>query len=374
MVALGELARIHLPQDHFEEGETTRASGDKYVELAPYFLGALASVNQLIAYIGKTFAPPPAKAGTTSDGDFDLEFDLVDGPTGEGVGLMKTSAESQVMTPREQVADALYAFGGMLRARERDLALRLRYALKQADAWPLLSELDDGQHKLEKAAQGVLFGVLGIFANEVRREEILPSYRSAIGESVALRAAIAELAIHVNRFNTALADATPAILVPLIVAVSDRLSRFASRLEYRTLRAEDKKAVIDFRSALFQLRHHNTGINVQSLKHAVDGFSKFLEAMAAINHREVLVLHDRQRLSVSSERLRSARERAAADPEGAMIALMAVVSELGAVMGRNPDLDVARRDFHPMQVAPEAVVSEIERWSALVHGTLATVG
>ena len=372
--SLGELGRIHLPQDHFEEGETARAADDKYVDLASYFLGALASINQLLTYIGKTFPPPTAKAAATSDDDFDLEFDLVDGPTGEGVGLTKARPVEAALSPREQVSDAVYAFGGMLRARERELAERLRFALKQSDRWPLLAELDDGQHKLVKAVQGLLFGVLGVFVTDVRREEIVPSYRSAIRESVTLRAALTELTHHINRFNLALADATPEILVPLIVAVSDRLARFSARPEYRTLRAEDKKAVIDFRASLFALRHDKTGVAMHPLRLAVEGFSKFLEAMSAINHREVLILHDRQRLSVCIDRLRLARDGAVVDPEGAVIALAAVVSELTAVAGRNPELDQARRDFHPMDVEPENALTEISRWNALVEGTLATVG
>jgi hypothetical protein len=374
LLALGELSRIHLPQDHFEEGEMSRAADDKYVDLAPYFLGALASVNQLLTYIGETFPPPAAKADAPSDDDFDLEFDLVDGPTGEGVGLTKARVLEQPLTPREQVADAVYAFGGMLRSRETELAQRLRYALKQADRWPLLSELDDGQHKLVKAVQGLLFGVLGVFASDVRREEILPSYRSAIRESVALRAALTELTFHINRFNAALADATPEILVPLIVAVNDRLNRFSVLRSYRTLRAEDKKAVIDFRSTLYNLRHNKDGVAMTPLKLAVEGFSKFLEAMSAINHREVLILHDRQRLSASLDRLRSAKDGAVEDPEGAVIALAAMVTELAAVLGRNPDIDQARRVFHPMKIEPENILEEIARWQRLLEGALTTVG
>ena len=65
-----------------------------------------------------------------------------------------------------------------------------------------------------------------MFVTDVRRESILPAYRSAVDEAVVLRAAVAELTYHINRFNLALADATPEIAVPLVVAVADRLARF----------------------------------------------------------------------------------------------------------------------------------------------------
>ncbi|MBI5509683.1 MAG: hypothetical protein HY903_13095 [Deltaproteobacteria bacterium] len=371
---LQALGRIHLPQDHFEEAEAGRPVDDKCVDLAPYVLSVVAGCNQLLAYIGETFEPPPTQAESENQDDFDLEFDLVDGPTGDGVGLTKQRPQERVLVPRDQVADALYAFGGMLRSRERDFAARLRYALAQTDRWPLLSELDDGVHKLEKAVQGLLFGVLGVFATEVRREEILPSYRSAIRESVALRAAVADLTYHIGRFNAAIADAAPGAVVPLIVAISDRLSRFAARPEYRTLRAEDKKAVIDFRSTLHSLRHDKKGVAMMPLKHAVEGFSKFLDAMSAINHREVLILHDRQRLAVWGERLRATKEGCVDDPEGALIALAVVISEMSAVQGRNPDLDQLRRDFNPSKIELENVGTEISRLMQLLDAALLSVG
>ena len=54
--------------------------------------------------------------------------------------------------------------------------------------------------------------------------------------------------------------------------------------------------------------------------------------------------------------------------------LAAAVAELAAVLGRSPDLDQARRDFHPMDVAPEDVLEAIDRWQRLVQGALAAVG
>ncbi|MEM6732783.1 MAG: hypothetical protein AAF658_14590, partial [Myxococcota bacterium] len=50
--ALNDLGRVHLPQDQFEEREQTH--GEKYVELAPYVLAAVASINRLLGHIGGT--------------------------------------------------------------------------------------------------------------------------------------------------------------------------------------------------------------------------------------------------------------------------------------------------------------------------------
>jgi hypothetical protein len=370
--ALAKLRRVHLPQDHFEEGDTVRSDDDKHIDLAPYVLAALSSTNQLLGYVAKRF-PAPAGLDAPSDDNFDLEFDLVDGPTGEGVGLSHRTQSRAAMSEREQVADALNAFAGMLRLRVSDFANRLKFAVAQQDSWPLLAELDDAQHGLSKAVQAVLFGVLGVFVSDVRREEILPAYRSAVTESVQLRAAVADLSYHINRFNQALADATPEIAVPLVVAVSDRLARFSARPAYRTLRAEDKKAIIDFRATLHSLRHRREGLPMLPLRHAVEGFSKFLEAMSAINHREVLVLHDRQRLQEVLTTLDSLLAAQALPPSEAAAKLELLMDQLVVVTGRSPELDDMMRTYGGRRPVAENAAGDLKKLKDHVEMALAAL-
>lgn len=372
--ALGEFGRIHLPQDHFEEGATTRTPDDRHLELAPYVLAAIGSTNELLRYIAETFPPPASAPAQQSDDDFDLEFDLVDGPTGEGVGLSHRANDESELDAKEQVCDAVHAFSGMLHGRVKQFANRLKFAIDQDDRWPLLAELDDALHGLTKALQGVLFGVLGVFAAEARREEIYPEYRSAVSEGVALRLAVTELSFHIGRINAALAEATKEEAVPLVVAVADRLGRFSARPEYRTLRAEDKKAIIDFRATLHSLRHRKDGLAMLPLRHAVEGFSKFLEAMSAINHREVLVLHDRQRLQEILQRVDRALARAADDPNVAADDVAGIVIDLESVAGRNPELDQLRRDATASPPGPTEVVTTLQKCQASLTMTLASVG
>lgn len=375
LTALAELKRLHLPQDHFEEADSDQTADDRHVALAPYMLAGVAACNRLIAQIAADYAPPAGSTNENADDDFDLEFDLVDGAGGNDQALSRQAPAKAKLTPAEQVADAAHAYGGMLRSRVVGLADRLTFALKQRDTWPLLAELDDAQHKLEKSVMGLLFGVLGVFGEDVRRDEILPEYRSATSEAVALRAALAELTYHVGRVNGALGVATAEQAVPLVVALADRLSRFAERREYRTMRAEDKKAVIDFRTELYRMRRSRTGFQVVRLRQTVEGFSKFLESMSAINHREVLVLHDRQRLEQVAVRLEEASTvLATGSADRALQLVEEVVDALGAVVGRNPELDEARRSYRLALPGPDTVADEVPRWQALVRQSLAMVG
>lgn len=374
LAAFNNLSRLHLPQDSFEEGAERPADDDKYLELAPYVLAAVASVNRTLSLIAQTFPPDPSQLAqqNKSDEDFDLEFDLADGASSNKPVNEEPAAPPK--SARLQVVDAVHAYGGMLRSRVLVFAQRLRYAVAQPTNWPLLAELDDYKHKLQKAVQGLLFGVLGIFAKNIKREEIVPAYRSAVSESVSLRTAVSELSHHINRFNTALGSAAADTVVPLVVAVADKLARFCSRPEYRALRAEDKKAVIDFRKQLYELRQQRQGSPLGALKFAVEGFSKFLESLAAINHREVLVLHDAQKIEEALARLENVARISEKEPATAFDELRRIVDALGVVTGRNPDLDDARRDFLAEPDSQDEVGTALVRWHNLLEGVLASVG
>ncbi len=178
-----------------------------------------------------------------------------------------------------------------------------------------------------------------------------------------------------TRFNNAIAQASAEQVVPLVVAVADRLQRFASRPEYGTLRADDKKAIIDFRTSMYRLRRTKGGVPMTQLKHRGSrASSKFLEAMGAINHREVLVIHDRQRLEAAMERLHVAQSLADSDPLGARAQLDLAVDILAAVHGRNQDLDDQRR-LHRIDPPEASDMSErLAEWLAQVEMTLQRVG
>src|SRR5688572_18238258 len=57
VAALGDLGRIHLPQDNFEERKSAGDS-DRHLDLAPYVMAALVAINRLLTYLMNTFPPP----------------------------------------------------------------------------------------------------------------------------------------------------------------------------------------------------------------------------------------------------------------------------------------------------------------------------
>jgi len=161
--------------------------------------------------------------------------------------------------------------------------------------------------------------------------------------------------------------------VPLLVGLTDRLAHFSARPEYRSLRAEDKKAVIDFRREVFELRRA-ADLSMVRLRRSVEGFSKFLESMSAINHREVLVLHDRRVLEESLGRVQAVLAQVHSVPDQARRTCDHMVEELVSVYGRNPDLDAAIRTYRSREAKGAAPDQDAAHFMPLLQQALATVG
>lgn len=363
--ALHHLTRVYLPQEDF--GASAEAQRfDRHMELAPYVLSAVTRINRLLAHLAETY--PAAAESQDDDDDFDFDFDL------EGNDPAPVADVAPDLSPEAQVAEAATAFGGMLRSRVVKFGERIEVALAQDEGWPLLAEVDDYKHRLTKAVQGVFFGVLQVFSGDMAREELLPEYRSAVSDAITLRAALTDLTFHVGRFNEVIAGAQGDDLVPLVVGLADRLATFASRPAYRSLRAEDKKAVIDFRRTLHALRRHRKGVPVLELKRAVEGFSKFLEAMRSINQREVLMLHDRTQLEQAHRTLDGVRQLMGhGNLELARQGLAGVVDLVRTLYGRHPELDDLLREAGECDFSVGNLARDHERWSQAVNGAFVAI-
>ncbi len=384
---LGLLGRIHLPQDHFEG----QVSDERYDHLAAPTLAAVQGMNRLLSLVNASYALPEGFADDEADSaaasggelDFDFEFDLVD----EGQSRAALVPGSEALSLGEQVAEAAHAYAAMLRTRVIQFAERLQVALQRDDEWPLLAELDDHRHRLTKAVQAVIFGVLRPCvpaSTPVRREDILPSYQSLVAESVMLRTAVTDLAFQLGRFNEAVAQATMDTAPPLMVGIADHLERFCSKPPYRALRAADKKVVLDFRRDLYELRRAQTvgteAFPLIQLRQKVEGYTRFLESLSAINHREALILHDQRVLQAVLEELNEVMELATSDPETAAGRLLELIEDVRPCYGRYPELDVALREITPetaitdLTASPTSTVAMLQRWMPLLQSSLAVSG
>ncbi len=364
---------LNLPQDDVSEGGQTDTSSEK--RIAEQFLELVKLLQKLIADLGQKFPHEENNEPVFDEDAWDLEFDLVDTARPEEAPAEEPAPT--VESAEKQISDTSWALGSMLDSKLKEFADRLEFALNANDTWVLLEELDDYSHKFLKATLALYFSLLGIFSAE-SRSALLPEYTSAIEVSIDLRREVTELTAHVDRFNGAIAKRSGADCIPYVVALSERLARFSQRSAYRNLRTQDKREFINFRRSLYTIRHAGGGnINTNKLRLTVEGFSKFLESLHAINNREVLVLHDKQILQeIQTVMLPNLLKLYQEDEIAAAPGFVAIMDKLATIYGRDPELDTLVDNFRnePQKVhtgaAGFSLLQEIHRLSRGILGTL----
>ncbi len=367
------ISNLNLPQDDVNEGGQLDSFAEK--RIAEQFLELVKLIQKLTSDLAQKFPHEESSEPAFDEDAWDLEFDLVD--TARDDEAPKNEPKPTVETAEKQLSDSSWALGSMLDTKLLEFADRLEFALNASDTWVLLEELDDYSHKFLKATLALYFSLLGIFSNE-SRGALLPEYTSSVEVAIDLRREVTDLTANVDRFNGAIAKRSGADCIPYVVALSEHLARFCQRPAYRNLRTQDKREFINFRRDLYTIRHVGGGsINTNKLRLTVEGFSKFLESLHAINLREVLVLHDKQILQeIQTVTLPNLLKLFQEDEIAAAPSFVAIMEKLSTIYGRDPELDTLINNFRadPQKVhtgaAGFSLLQEIHRLSRAILGTL----
>jgi hypothetical protein len=253
-------------------------------QIAPAVAASIGDVNGLLTTITEQF--PPTQAQHTED-DFDLAF----GPSDDTQG----DASVQVpVTPAEKIKSAekaVQSIADSLRFEVNRFGGRVRNPSVVADRWNLLIDLQEFRGKCRAAIGELVYAASSTFG-EISRPLVIPEYANDLAESLAVRQAWITLTRAAGPLNARLQIASVEQQRPLLLAVQRELDHFQSSRGYLHMRAADKRFVIAFVRELSETFAKRTfGRPAQQL---VEGFAKFLDSMAVINRREILINHDRE--------------------------------------------------------------------------------
>lgn len=350
--ALDALMHIKLP----EEGEQQKTWSAAEIQacqvvLAPQVLQSLVKTNQLLAYIMATFDAPSAEfAGMGSCESFDLEFDTTDKAKHnslKGVWPENKTAQHAVTAPMNQahLGYVVHNLAALLRESIGQFGQRLKqnqHAVEPQDLW---WDIDTGRHHLDKAIQGLLFGTLEVFEPHLRRERIWPRYEDSVREAVLLRTAVTRLARQSGTWGGQLAQEPHSeVRQKLYKEILEALDALMQSPAYALLWVADRRAFVAFRDKMVDALGDPNPHSVLPMRQTIDGLHVFLGTLYAINHREVLVLHDRQLLQNQLTVLQACLERlAAGDAPSVAEEIVSVcaplLTQLQAMYGRSEMLD-----------------------------------
>jgi hypothetical protein len=273
--ALGELdAALYLRDD-----------GEEQLQIVSD--AVLSHFRRLLEYLG--MVAPTARASTES-GDVELELD---GPavarkpgavaTRGIAGHRERSDEEKWSALSNEMVTLQYGLGSELKEFER----RFSDALKNDRKEQAVRDLNDATTGLMDGVFAVMTTVYECFLGYAEPERMVPGHRNTLGKALAVRRALAELRREVRDLNSRIQARTtrPDVAETCYLRIVDAVGGFVDSDAFYYLRSDTRRDFAQFRETL-------TNGDVARNRLDCEGFDKYLDSLAFVSQRGVLIKHD----------------------------------------------------------------------------------
>jgi hypothetical protein len=258
----------------------------------------LSHVRRLLAYLASV--APKGTSGAV-DQDIDVEFasgDSMDLTAAVAAVLEKhasdevtaSRAPNEVKSDEERWSELAGEMDSMqygLGSELAELDRRFSEALKLDRKGQALRDLDDATNSLMDGVFAMMTTVYEVFLGNADPDRMIPGYRDTLGTALAVRRSTTELRQEVQELNRSIQDSETS---PMVVEMSynllrESLMRFINNAVFSFLRAGDQQEFADFGE---RLSHGDaTGKRLDC-----EGLDKYLDSLAVVSQRDVLLKHD----------------------------------------------------------------------------------
>jgi hypothetical protein len=273
--ALGELdAALYLRED-----------GEEQLQIVAD--AVLSHFRRLLEYLGMV-APT---AGATADaGEVELELDGPAAPrksgpiAARGIIAHRERSDDEKWSALAGEMDTLqYGLGSELKEFDRRFAI----ALKDDRREQAVRDLNDATTGLMDGVFAVMTTVYECFLGHAEPEKMVPGHRDTLGKALAVRRALADLRREVRSLNRPVQDraAAPGAAEASYRQIVEAVRRFIASDVFHYLRSDTRR---DFGQFLDTLANGNAARN----RLECEGFDKYLDSLAFVSQRGVLIKHD----------------------------------------------------------------------------------
>ncbi len=305
-----------------------------------------AQVCRLLANLPDAMGAPPEDTAAALNEDLDLDFDLTPktdprqllvggaAPLEEieqALGRLTQGAPHEKVSLKDLRATCSMLIDELSRARER-----LEAARWQRTKPALLTEANEARRTAEKALRTALLAVASAVDSPSARR-FLAEESAELSEALCVRDLLFGLRRDLGNLTAQASELSPE-------AVRDRMSRASDCLRalsysplFPQLRFVDRYPLQQFQQRLDHWLHDARG-QLDQARQILSDLGTFAQLLAQINHREVLVQHDRQLARFCLDNLRDLRATLDFAKEHAWPRLKVVLEELGRLRWRDQDL------------------------------------
>lgn len=210
-----------------------------------------------------------------------------------------------------------------------------------ADRWNLLAELQAVRSRLREELGGLVFDSASFFA-DLRRRDVVPGYLAELRSAVTLRAFSSDLQRVIAARMDRVRDADTTDIASNANQLQNELDTFGRTAAYRSLRAQDKRHIVEFRSRVGTLASEPT-LSRGRLMLCVQELHEFVVDLQGVNQRPILQEHDHEVMAHASMKLEQASQLLDFDPATGALALADALASSQSLYGRQPELDVFLR-------------------------------
>lgn len=320
---LGDLELVKYQDAPIEDS----ADLSLWEELAPVVGSTIADVNALLAELAAQF------------------------PEGE-LGL----------DPRQTAVDEVLQRGaGELRADVTAFGMQVRDPSVVGDRWNLISALQSFRYRFRDRIGALVFEVAQQLG-DCRRREVDPGYEEELAATLVVRSTTADLRRLMRTRIHKVSEAQPEDVEWNAKQMEKELNAFGRTAAWRALRAQDKRAILEFRAKLNELAKPE--LAKLDLLGVLEPFVEFCDEFESINQRELLVQHDQEILATMGVTLERA-VNAASDAE-AFEAYSEALGLAQSLYGRSAELDGYLRKLRKTAPTQEAVRGEVEQFLVIM--------
>jgi len=307
----------------------------------------LSHVRRLLEFLGIVSATVEAGEDAVPQED-DFEFSAGDSLEAQLAGSTRparatgTREALGILTSREKTDDdkwcALagevdslqYGLGSELREFDR----RFSDALKHDRRDQAVRDLNDATTSLMDGVFAVMTTVYQCFLGYAEPERMIPGHRDSLGKALAVRRALAVLRREVQELNRSIQDRESS---PLVVETSYKLTvqslvGFIDDDVFYYLRSDDRKEFEHFRELL------SLGDAARN-RQECEGLDKYLDSLAFVSQRGVLIKHDSDLRAKIGDELERALALAELFPEAVCEAIHEAFVKGDRLFGLNDRLD-----------------------------------
>ncbi len=273
------------------------------------------------------------EGGSIADLDLEGAFDML------GDSVPEKSCLERWRSLLGELESFAYALGSQIREFDE----RFAEALKEGRFEQALRELNDVGRSVTDGVFALMTAIYEAYLDDVDRDGVLPGHKSTLSRALAVRRGLTDLRRVIQSANTVLQsdiggeapqeEAFDEILITL--------AKFVSGDVFSVMRPADRIELAKFLREI-------SGKTRVTARFDCEGLDKYLDSLAAVSQRDVLIKHDGDLKHDLQEILEAVKPLLEISPHGALDMIGQAFAKAEALYGVRDGLDALLGDWNAM--------------------------